>query len=236
MGEVQISEPRSAVTPNNIDRSDAQFWAMHAQWKSLRDAWDGDEGDKDQVYAAFSKMWLTPIRSINALAAKLVSCNFEEAQLPEPAQTTTQMLKWDLNRMAMLELAPTPGDLADAQKSDDAAILAAWELRKASYSAFDTMPENLRSDSGHDSPDEKIVWEGIERAEEVITDGRAKSPAAIEAKLWCSLHRISGTPELFEDNAIIRGDLEALEARADRLDRHARSIISAIRSIRELGA
>ena len=133
-------------------------------------------------------------------------------------------------------MANTQVQTADGVATADAAILAAWELRKASYSAFDTMPANLRSDSGHDSPDEKIIWEGIERAEEVITNGRAKGPAAIEAKLWCSLHRIAGTPELFEDNAIIRGDLETLEARGDRFDRHTRSIISAIRSIRDLEA
>lgn len=125
--------------------------------------------------------------------------------------------------------APATGATADA------AILAAWALRREAYMAFDTMPEAARSENGRSSPAEIAIWERIWSAETTIADTTATGPAAIEAKLWFGLYT-NASPEFHKHGAIIHGDLEALEAMGDRLDESTRSIISAIRSLRNMGA
>lgn len=112
MAEIHLGEPRLAVTP----LADLKFWVAHAKWKALLDDWnaapDHSDGEFDRradaVHEAFCDMWLIPIQSAYALAAKLQSCDFKEVELPAPAGFTTQMLKWDLNRMVVHELRPAP--------------------------------------------------------------------------------------------------------------------------------
>lgn len=136
------------------------------------------------------------------------------------------MLKWDLQRVVMKELAPSPA----ARK--DAAILKAWERRKSAHEELERIQAVDRSDEV--SPDEWRLWGVIKRAEEEISAATAYSPAGIEAQLWVYLYHTVAGPELHEDAAFRDGDLEALEAMGDRLDASDRPILSAIRSLRNM--
>lgn len=128
MAEIHLGEPRPVVTP----LPDLKFWVAHSKWKALRDDWDAVTDDNDRefdrraeaVHSAFCEMWLVPIRSAYALAAKLQSCNFQEVDLPAPAGNTTQMLKWDLNRMVMHELGSDPKVSEAELKSISEEVLA----------------------------------------------------------------------------------------------------------------
>ena len=132
-------------------------------------------------------------------------------------------------------MADTQVQTADGVATADAAILAAWEMRKAAYAAIDAMPEAKRSESGRLSPDEKLLWAGIEHAENLIAGTTATGAEAIEAKLWTGLYHTIGEPVAHEGQALLRGDLEALDAMGDALDLHVRSILSAIRSLWDMG-
>lgn len=93
-----IASTGAITPPEPTTLPDPKFWAAHTRWKALQEAWsvDPDETDaaterwRNKVCAAFCEMWLVPIRSAYALAAKLHSIDFSEAELPAPARRETR--------------------------------------------------------------------------------------------------------------------------------------------------
>lgn len=214
---------------DSVPLPDPQFWSAHAAWKAKVDEWEHSADRSDEafrrhaaeVYDAFSAMWLTPIRTAYALSAKLKSCNFQEAELPDPAGTTTKMLQWDLNRMIALELA-VPGP---SGYGDDKAVFAAWDRRKAAYDGLCAL-----GDEGNEAEENHLYGE-ISAAEEELSACTASTTRGAAAQIWAGIFEAIFSSEDKVSQALWERDAEYLRSLGDRLDPSARMIVAGLRSL-----
>ncbi|MGE4305275.1 MAG: hypothetical protein AB7E24_14740 [Novosphingobium sp.] len=199
--------------PNaTMDLPDATFWAAHAQWKALTDAWnaDGDTSDEEfdrhiaKVYEAFSAMWLTPIHTAYALAAKVASCNFASVELPKPAGDTLTMLEWDLGRLVMRELAPDQETLMAARNWD----AALNRYRRAHESML------TQADADIDESEREVLMEpAISEVRTAFDELRELSPAGalgLADKIQVFATEYEDCPMGAEDFAILVRDARSL--------------------------
>lgn len=121
---------------------------------------------------------------------------------------------------------------ASAAAGEDAAIIEAWERRKAAYLEFNAHPLIGTGDLVGDQEEERL-WAIIDEAEAFIRQTTAKTPQGIEVQLWMALyHSVSLTHN--GDSIVLRGDLPAVEQIESGLDWNARIIVAAIRSARSM--
>jgi hypothetical protein len=108
----------------------------------------------------------------------------------------------------------------------DAAILAAWDRRKAAYAAFAEAP-NMSSAK------ERALFDTIDAAEMVIMTETATTVGGAEAQAWCGLyHSLSVGGDA---TAAANADLDRFDANDAQLDWNVRLQLAVIRSLREQG-
>lgn len=113
----------------------------------------------------------------------------------------------------------------------DAAILEAWDRRKAAYAIYETLPPH--EGQGAYSAAEAAQWAIIDAAELVIQTTTATTVGGAEVQLWCAVyHSLTGRPE---SDACLRADLDWFDANAEELDWNVKMMLAAIRSLREQG-
>ena len=139
-----------------------------------------------------------------------------------------------ITRRSLLAAAPVAAVAvaipAAAYASEDAAILAAWDRRKAAYHAINSNP-----DLEPGEPEEERYWAIVDEVEETIRAATAKTPLGVEVQLWMALYH-SASMNADGDAIVLRGDLEALATIERGLDWNAKIILAAIRSVRSMAA
>lgn len=119
---------------------------------------------------------------------------------------------------------------ASATAGEDAALIEAWERRKAAYLEFNAHPL-IGEGTDEGEREEERLWAIIDEAEAFIRQTTAKTPQGIEVQLWMALyHSVSLTHN--GDSIVLRGDFAAVEQIENTLDWNARIIVAAIRSAR----
>lgn len=112
----------------------------------------------------------------------------------------------------------------------DAAILDAWERRKAAYARYNALPDNKRDFNR--TPEEAAEWRIIDEAEELIRSTTARTPAGVATQLWVSLAHGSGDKE--SDVALEQGDLEYFDQLGSGADWNVRLAVAALRSLKAM--
>lgn len=121
-------------------------------------------------------------------------------------------------------LAVTP---ALASANPDAAIIAAWERRKAAYARFETLPFE-------DAAGEAAFWATVDAEEEVIRSATARTPRGVMIQILVALNHTFTDRET--DEALQRGDLASLAANEQDYDWSERMTVAALRSLEAMGA
>ncbi len=127
------------------------------------------------------------------------------------------------------ETAPVIG--ATRGHAADAAILDAWERRRAAYARYSALPP-CDAPGCAMSPQEAAEWEIIETAEEAIRSAVARTPRGVAIQLWTSLAHNTGSNEA--DVAIERADLAYFDDLGDRADWNVRLAVAALRSLKAM--
>jgi hypothetical protein len=211
----------------SAEATDPAFWQAHARWRALAAA----GADASAISSAFTEMWMQPAHTAFALAAKVESCDFELVDLPQPAANTHNMLRMDLYRMTMRELAPDQtSERADAA---DSAILAAFARRRDAHRALATL--TAHGEFGKPTGEEYDLHAVIDQAEQVILDTMASTPEGVAAKIFVAAH-YEAAGSCPDNWALVDGDLPGLEAVAAELDWSMKFTLSALRSLRSLHA
>lgn len=122
----------------------------------------------------------------------------------------------------------------EAHNEPDAAILEAWERRKAASRAYNALPfEEYVDIEGAYSPEEKEVLAIIDAAEEEIRSSIATTPRGVAIQLWVALHHLVTSRE--DDAAANEADLDYFERQGDQADWNARMLVAAIKSLQAMG-
>ena len=125
----------------------------------------------------------------------------------------------------------------NAHTSAEAAILAAWERRKAAFARYNALPIADDTDSTYDANDqmtdaERREWAIINTAEAEMVAATAATPRAIAALLWTALsHSVTDREQAA---AAVNGDLAATMAFDVELDWTERLIFAALRSLKAM--
>lgn len=125
---------------------------------------------------------------------------------------------------------------AVAGATGDAAILAAWNRRKAAYRAMNALERDQGSDTSPVSAEKQRLLSEIDAAEEVLISATATTPAGAAAQLWTGLYHTLNSMEADEDAAVLQGDIDYLESLGKRLDWDTRLIVAGLRSLRAMEA
>lgn len=121
-----------------------------------------------------------------------------------------------------------------ALATGDAAIIAAWERHKSAHAIYADLPFGEALPMGSYTPEEQAQWDVIDAAELEIQTAVATTPLGAEIQLWVSLcHSIT---EREAEQAARRCDLDYFNADEEQLDWTDRLVLSAIRSLRAMGA
>ena len=115
----------------------------------------------------------------------------------------------------------------------DAAIVEAWERRKAAYDVYNALPfaDERRGQVitvGGYTPEEAAQWAIIDAAEDVIRSTVASTPEGVAIQLWTQL---SHCCEREDEAAALQRDLTHFEAQGDLLDWTERMTVAALRSL-----
>lgn len=119
----------------------------------------------------------------------------------------------------------------------DAAILAAWDRRAATYVAYNALAfigTDKWGNSERDEAEEERLWAIIDEAEAVIRSTTATTPQGLEAQIWTALYHSTTAPWL--DDLTHARDLAAVAARDSELDWNQRFMLAALKSVRSMGA
>jgi len=134
-------------------------------------------------------------------------------------------------RRALLKAAPLavmatacPTQALSLSRSD-ASIVEAWDERLAAY---------MRINAGAEGSAEREAWAVVDACEKVIEQTSATTPQGIEIQIWTALHNSSAYTR-DEEAAILRRDIEWIDARPGQFDWDATMMVAAIRSIRMMG-
>lgn len=123
----------------------------------------------------------------------------------------------------------------------DITIIAAWERRRALWRCWRQIiaisantPINVPA---FDTPvEDKALREAMDFNEETVRSAVAKTRKGAELQAWCALHTGCEYTSEAIDDAMIQGDLAAMEAIEADLDWNSRLTLSVIRSLRALEA
>lgn len=130
--------------------------------------------------------------------------------------------------MVAVGIAAFPSAAVSPAASADFAIERAWFRRAAAYAAFVSDPEWEDND--------KRYWSVIDQQEEIIRAHVAATPRGVLIQLWCALSHSTGAYTLEQDQAVTRGDFDAVEAMGSQMDWSDRLLLAALRSLKEMGA
>ena len=125
----------------------------------------------------------------------------------------------------------TPAPVAET--TPDAAILSAWERRKAAFERYNALPIADDTDPTYDADDqltdaERHEWAIINDAEAAMVAATVTTPRAVAALLWTALS--NSVTDRAQDDAAVKGDLAAMLAFDEKLDWDERLSLAALRS------
>ncbi|WP_066807090.1 hypothetical protein [Sphingomonas asaccharolytica] len=129
--------------------------------------------------------------------------------------------------LATVACVALPTKAVSPTGSPDYAIEAAWERRQTAYAAFKVVD---------DLAEEQRLWAVVDTAEEIIRSTNARTPKGVLIQLWCALYHSTAALSQEQDDAVTRGDLDAVDAEDRMLDWNARLMIAAMRSLKAMEA
>lgn len=144
-----------------------------------------------------------------------------------------------VSRRAMLACASAAAALAVvpaaiAAEAPDAAILRAWETRRATFERYNALPFGETPDGDIMTPAERECWAIIDVAEDEIQAAVARTPLGAEIQCWLVLdHSVLGRAD---SSAVLRRDLGHFEAQGRDPDWNVLVLIAALRSLKAMGA
>lgn len=113
-------------------------------------------------------------------------------------------------------------------ESPDYVIEAAWTRRQGAYAEFLAAAEDLS--------EEQRLWAVVDDAEEVIRSTAARTNRGVLIQLWCALYHSTAATSQEQDDAITRGDFDAVDREDAGLDWNARLMLAAMRSLKAMEA
>ena len=135
-------------------------------------------------------------------------------------------------------LAPPPlGPVAEtyaqgiSQPGPDEALIAAfrrWQMACQHYNALEPAA-NDDDEADMATPAERKCMEVMAEAEAQIIAAQACTAQGVAAQLRIALHYCIS--QRSDEEALLRGDLAALEAQGDKFEPHTRLVIAALRSL-----
>lgn len=129
--------------------------------------------------------------------------------------------------LAAITCAALPTKAGSPTASPDYVIEAAWERRQTAYAAFKVVD---------DLSEEQRLWAVVDTAEEIIRSTNALTPKGVLIQLWCALYHSTAALSQEQDDAVTRGDLDAVDAEDRALDWNARLMVAAMRSLKAMEA
>jgi len=124
-----------------------------------------------------------------------------------------------------------PANTSDVMHGD-AELLAAWGRRSIANAIYGTLPFSDCPGKAY-TPEEQEQLDIIDEAEALIKDAAASTPQGIAVQVWTALSHIEQTRDA--EAAINIMDLDWFLIDESRFDWSVRLILSALKSLREMG-